>query len=131
MVVCLLLLLYILFSLLPLRYEGGVMLPILFSGFPQHYIDVMLFASADVGADEIIDILDVQYDRVEPESFHFTELIRRGSFEHQKLILRVNEDGTRDGYPPDLLRRSNAEFLGRFLDFVTGSNFIPKYKTHQ
>jgi hypothetical protein len=28
---------------------------------------------------------------------------------------------------PDLLRVENPEFLKQFVDFVTGSSFVPKY----
>jgi HECT-domain (ubiquitin-transferase) len=95
--------------------SGAIYLPSLFARIPMEYINTMLFATQQVTAEEVIEVLSVSYDS-------------NGILDSQMQILRKDDLGNWMGCFPDLLRRAEAAFVSDFVEFVTGSAFVPYMK---
>jgi hypothetical protein len=100
-----------------LTLNGSLDLSLLFGSMPSEAIEEIFFARQNVKAEDIISSLA-----------YFS---KSSCTEHQENILRIfeTENGEKcvEGYLPSLLheRGSDAEFLAKFVQFASGSSFIP------
>jgi hypothetical protein len=84
----------------------------LFGGIPMPYIKEMLFAYQSVKPEDLIARFTIIYDLT-------------SDIDAQMKIITEDEDKNKTGHLPDLLRGKDPSFCSDFLEYVTGSAFIP------